>query len=72
MAPAEDDPPQPQAPRIILADPEEWEGAMPANVTAVLESAGRALVAHVLDAGRPTVQVSKCVPCSTHCPSIVP
>lgn len=44
-------------PRVILGDPDEWEGAVPANVTAVLESAGAALLAHVPAAGRPTVQV---------------
>lgn len=46
------------APRILLVDETEWEGAAPADVVAVLESAGAQLLRHVPAAGRPTIAVA--------------
>lgn len=45
-------------PRILLVDETEWEGAAPADVVAVLESAGSQLLRHVPAAGRPTIAVA--------------
>lgn len=45
-------------PRILLAVADEWDDAVPENVVAVLESAGRELLRHVPDAGRPTIVVA--------------
>lgn len=56
-ATAEEGPAAAPAPRIILADPAEWEGAAPADVRAVLESAGRELLAHVPDAAPEAIVV---------------
>jgi hypothetical protein len=49
---------QPRPPRILLVDEHDWEGAAPADVVAVLESAGRELLRHVPAAGRPTIAVA--------------
>lgn len=45
-------------PGILLADEDAWDGAVPENVVAVLESAGRELLRHVPDAARPTIVVA--------------
>lgn len=55
-APAADAPPR--APEILLVDEDEWEGAAPADVVAVLESAGAQLLGHVPAAARPTIAVA--------------
>jgi len=49
---------QPPVPRILLVDETDWEGAAPADVVAVLESAGSQLLRHVPAAGRPTIAVA--------------
>lgn len=48
----------PWRPQILLVDEDEWEGAVPANVVAVLESAGSQLLRHVPAAERPTIAVA--------------
>ena len=48
----------PRRPQILLVDEDEWEGAVPANVVAVLESAGSQLLRHVPAAERPTIAVA--------------
>jgi len=48
----------PPSPRILLVDEDEWEGAAPADVVAVLESAGMQLLRHVPAAARPTITVA--------------
>jgi hypothetical protein len=53
---AADAPPRP--PQILLVDEAGWEGAVPANVVAVLESAGSQLLRHVPAAGQPTITVA--------------
>jgi hypothetical protein len=53
---AADAPPRP--PQILLVDEAGWEGAVPANVVAVLESAGSQLLQHVPAAGQPTIAVA--------------
>lgn len=47
-----------QPPTILLVDEAEWDGAAPADVVAVLESAGAQLLRHVPAAGRPTIAVA--------------